>query len=301
MIAHQLGSSDGTVTDCGSLYLAMEMHADQEKRRERLTRLPEHLLEKLHHPKIEEEGAASNGFAPQPLLDKLASAALFDCRAPILVRHTQAGALTQFFRCRFLPFLRKTVAWDGIATVSGHEGGLAEDVLARALAKIVPGLDARALRGVPLAEWPNIIGHLGELEGREPEPHPQCVLVIEHFDDLVERAARPAFRQLLRRLARLPGISVIVGEVRKAGRQPFLVGLGWTRPFRSGGSLDLGARSWQAPRCTRFGDGLDRFYTRAGEFHDSLRRRMTERRPPSPAARAATASALVMIMLTLIS
>ena len=256
---------NGTVSECGNLFLAMELHAAEDKRRNRLRRAISGVVDKVAEFRKRcqpQPDTYTDGFATQGLVERVASAAMFDSATPIVVQHSKEGALSQFFTCRLLPFLERNVICN-LSTLLGHESSDPKAVLARAIEDLAPGVDLSALRHLPLNYWAEYI------EKRALEPTAQRILVILHFQEFGTQIDRVLFRQVLRRLARIPGFSVVIG-VRRNEKQGFRsrIAKAWARPGRPLGRLDLGQRTWNPPLQTKTGAILDRIYHDLGPWLD---------------------------------
>lgn len=288
MTASSIHAQDGTVTDRGALFLAMEMHAAAEKKRRRFRRVIRRLGRKFKTRFRKRETVFSSGFAPQPLVEKVASAALFDSSTPIVIRHRQIGALSQFFSCRLLPYMERSAVCGGLAEVSRQDGSSPAEALARAIQSLAPEMNLSILERLPVLQWAQL------LERRFQEAGPQRVLVVQHFDELCLPHEKPIFRQFLRRLARISGFSVVVGVrgrtdsgERAATRAP----AGWARPGKRAGVLDLNRQIWTPPAGPNTGRFFDWACRLLGPWLDELNRLRIFHPFQDPAVQAGSAAA----------
>ncbi|MFT5465368.1 MAG: hypothetical protein ACI8UO_000462 [Verrucomicrobiales bacterium] len=267
MTATQLRALDGTVTDHGNLFLALEMHAEAESKRGGFRRALRDFGQRFLTRVRKTKDDFNTGFAPQPLVEKVASAALFDSSAPILVRHRQLGALSQFFSCRLLPYMDRNAVCGGLAEVSDTSGFEAASTLSRAIQSLAPGLNLKALDRMPMIEWARY------LERKFRDPGPQKVLVVQHFDEFCQPFERSAFRQFFRRLARISGFSVVVGVRGRTGSRKDSAKkapAGWARPGKPLGVLDLNQQIWTPPAGPNSGLFFDSIYRHLGPWVDAV-------------------------------
>lgn len=259
--------ADRTVTEHNVLYFAMELREAKNKRRlkfrDQFSAAAEALKSRARAMVYPEPETHKSGFVGKKLVEEVASALVFDSGTPVVIQHSREGALSQFFSCRLLPYIDGN-STSRIVTISGNEREDCKAVLAQAIQDLAPDVNLHALFHLPFNYWAEFI------EKRVSEIGPQRILVIQHFQQFGSAIDRVFFRQILRRLSRLPGFSVAIGQrvnVRTRRSKARAASL-WARPGRKPAVVDLGEQIWTAPPRLKTATVLDRLYHNMGPWLD---------------------------------